>query len=188
MLRDILENEAWLLSLIIINIGGFFFGMYYYVYQLSLTTPLLWIFVIDCPLYVILFASVCIMLYRHREVPPWFLLLVAVGLMKYGLWTVVTIFLYMDYLLGVNFVVNGAMPFLHAGMILEAIVLLPRIKPRLWQMLAVLGWFLLNDFSDYFLMTVPMLPPTHLPLLMWESILATLILAPALYLIGKRWR
>lgn len=188
MLRDILENETWILSLLIINIAGFFFGIYYYVHQLSLTSPLLWIFVIDCPLYVVLFASVCLMLYRHRKVPSWFLLLVAVGLIKYGLWTVVVIFLYMDYLLGVNFVVNGAMPFLHAGMILEGILILPHLKAKAWHMLAVMGWFLLNDFSDYFLMTVPMLPPTHFTFLMWESLLATLILTPALYLIGKRWR
>jgi len=188
MMREILERPDWLLSLFIVNVGGFLLGMYYYLHQLSVTGPMLWVFVIDCPLYVILFAGICLALYRGREPPSWFMLLVAVGLIKYGIWTVAAITLYLDHLLGVNLIVNGAMPFLHAGMILEGIVILPRLKARAWHALPVAGWFLLNDFSDYFLGTVPMLPSTHLGLLMWESILATLILTPLVYLIGRRWR
>ncbi len=188
MLREILERPDWLLSLAMVNIGGFFFGMYYYIYQLSVTSPSLWIFVIDCPLYVILFAGICLALYKGKSIPSWFLLLVAVGMIKYGIWTVVTIFLYLEHLLSVSLIVNGAMPFLHAGMILEGIVLLPHIRAKLWHVPAVLGWFLLNDFADYFMGTVPILPPTHLNFLMWESLIVTLILTPVIYLIGKRWR
>lgn len=186
MIQEIMRRKDWLLSLFIINLGGFIFGMYYYFHQLSSTSPLLWLFVMDCPLYVLLFAFVCLMLYRDRPLPNWFLLLVAVGTIKYGFWTILTIGLYLDHLLAVSFLVNAAMPFLHAGMILEAVVLIPHIRPKAWHMLPVLGWLLLNDWSDYFWGTVPLLPQTHMQLLMWESFLATLILTPLIYLIGRR--
>lgn len=188
MLRRFLEDKTWLLSFAIVNAGGFLFGMYYYIYQLSVTSPLLWVFVIDCPLYVVLFAGICLALYRETDVPGWFLLLASVGLIKYGAWTVFTISLYLEHLLSVSFAVNAAMPFLHAGMVLEGVLLLPRIRARAWHLLPVTGWFLLNDWADYFLGTVPMLPETHMGLLALESFLATLILPPLVYLIGRGWR
>ena len=118
-LAKILESRKLVLA--IINLAGFLFGICYYWHQLSTSPFYLWIFIIDCPLYVVLFALICFLLYEKREVSEWLRFLTAVGLIKYGLWTGIVIILYRDYFFAANPLLYALLFPLHIGMILEGI-------------------------------------------------------------------
>ena len=183
--RIFLESRKWLWALLLVNLAGFAFGIWYYVPQLSVTSPLLWVFVIDCPLYVLLFAGVCVLRLKEKAVPRWFYYISAVGLIKYGFWTFLVVVLYWNVLFSSASALYSVLTPLHIGMILEGLVLVPRFRASLMQMLPVLGWFLLNDWLDYFFGTVPLRPPTYLNFLMWESFLVSTGLVFSVFLLGR---
>lgn len=186
MLKLFLTSRKWLASLFAVNLVGFMIGLSYYTYQLSVTPGWLWVFVIDCPLYVLLFGIICLRRLKNLEIPSWLHYLTSVGLIKYGFWTGLVIWLHFDYFFGFAPLVYALLFPLHIGMILEGIALIPWIKNNPWHIPPVLGWFLLNDWLDYFQGTLPLIPETHHTFLMWESILATLILTGAIYLITRK--
>lgn len=138
------------LGLIGINLAGLLVGIYYYSYQLAYTNPLWWIFVIDCPLYVGLFALVLMgELIGIRN--DFFSYLVAVGLLKYGAWTVVVILGYSWFFLSPEnglLIPNMLLLIAHLGMAAEGFVFFFN-RPRPWMLAGCLGWFLFNDFIDY---------------------------------------
>ncbi len=170
-----LDSGKWLVSLFLINLAGFLFGIYYYSYQLSITPFWAWIFIIDCPLYVLLFSALCLMKLKSRAVPGWLLFITSVGLVKYGLWTGLVIWLYSGHFFAVSPVLYSLLFPLHIGMILEGLVLLPHLRAKAAQTVPVLFWFLLNDFLDYFAGTLPLIPETFVTSLMWESFAATFL-------------
>ncbi|QLQ05840.1 MAG: DUF1405 domain-containing protein [Anaerolineae bacterium] len=50
-------------------------------------SPWLWIFIPDCPLFALLFVIAFVALRRHPNW-TWFYTITAIGLIKYGVWTV----------------------------------------------------------------------------------------------------
>lgn len=185
MIEVFLNSRKWLWALLLINVAGFLFGVWYYLVQLSATNPLLWVFILDCPLYVLLFALMCGLRLWYRDIPDWFYYLTSVGIIKYGFWTGLVVFLYWGVFFSAAPLLYSILFPLHIGMILEGLILIPRFKVKLVHMLPVLGWFLLNDWLDYFMGTVTSILPTYLDLLMWESFAATLILTLGLFLIRR---
>ncbi len=177
MLNAFLESRKWLVSLFLINLAGFLFGIYYYSYQLSITSPLTWIFIIDCPLYVLLFSVLCLMKLKSKTIPTWLLFLTSVGLVKYGLWTGLVIWLYSAHFFSISPAMYSILFPLHIGMILEGIVLLPHFRARAVHVLPVFFWFLLNDFLDYFASTLPLIPDTFHTFLLWESLAVSILLS-----------
>lgn len=142
---------TWLL--IIINIIGFLFGIYYYQPQLSQTPFGYWLLVIDCPLFVLFFAL--ILLFDVRD--NFWNFFVSAGLIKYGLWTVSVILLLWDQFVSIAPVMYPLLAIAHAGMTLEFIFLLPRMRAD-FNNFRVIPIFLLMDYFDYFKNLHPRLP------------------------------
>lgn len=188
MVKFFLWNKSWLTGLLLVNLGGFLFGLYYYWQQLSVSPSWLWIFIIDCPLYALLFAVICFRHLKKAGVPRWLYYLTAVGLIKYGLWTGLVIWLHGEYFFSTAPVMYAALFPLHIGMILEGIVLVPWYRIRGWHLPAVLSWFLLNDWLDYFRGTLPLIPDTHVQFLLWESVSAGVLLSLGIFFWRYRTR
>ncbi len=184
--KAMLSNRRWLAALFATNVLGFIYGIYYYWHQLSITPMYLWIFVIDSPLPVLLFAVICAMIYLKKSSPQWLILFSFFGLIKYGIWTDIVIYLFRDYFFSVNPLIYGLNFHLHFGMVLEGLLLLQLLKPKLKDILFVGGFYLLNDYLDYFYGTVTLIPDGYRTFLMVESFAMTLILAGvAIYLRQK---
>jgi uncharacterized membrane protein YpjA len=181
----ILDNRKMLIFLILVNICGFFAGIYYYYIQLSMTPAYFWIFVIDCPLYTLLMAVVLVMKLKEKRSDV-LNFLTSAGLIKYGLWTGIVVFLYRDLFFAVNPVIYSLLFPLHIGMILEGIILIPHFKTSVNFFLPVLGWFLLNDYMDYFIGTVPIIPGTYIEFLTWKSFATSIVITAAIFAITNK--
>ena len=164
-----------MIILVIINIVGFFFGMYYYWYQLSITPWFLWIFVIDCPLYALLFAVVLTMRLKGKT-SNLLNTVTSIGLVKYGLWTGIVVVLFWNYYFSTAAIIYSMIFPLHIGMILEGLLLIPKTRVAIFYLPLVTSWFLINDFMDYIVGTVPLIPPGYMPFLFIESVAATFVM------------
>lgn len=157
---------TWLL--ILINLIGFIFGIYYYLPQLSQNNFLSWVLIIDCPLFALLFALILLFDIKNA----FFNFFVSTGLIKYGAWTVFVILLLWD-----QFILISAMyPYLliaHFFMIFEFIFLLPQLKITKKNYLVV-PLFLFNDYADYIWGLHPWLPSgAPIDLIMQTSVLGS---------------
>ncbi len=173
--------------LIAVNLAGALFGFFiYYAPQLSATPLALWIFVPDCPLYVLVFALALGLLWLGVE-NDLFSFIVSAGLLKYGAWTLFALAYLNGYFFSAELALMSGMLFmLHIGMAAEGFVL--RVRRCGAAVLAVgLAWFLLNDFFDYFVGTMPYLPSgTDAGTFALFSIASTLVLVPALWVAKRR--
>jgi uncharacterized membrane protein YpjA len=143
------------IPLILINIFAVAAGAYYYSGQLAATPPHLLIFVPDCPLYVLLFIPIALGIIKNKV----FSFLVSVGMVKYGLWTVFVLLFHSDayfqpYMLPVTLIFIAG----HMGMVAEGVSALPKKRIGALALAIVIGWFLLNDYMDYAVGTVPPIP------------------------------
>jgi uncharacterized membrane protein YpjA len=139
-----------------INLAGALAGFFYYIPQLSQTQILLWPFVPDCPLYVLLFFLCSVLILKGKRI-GWLEALTAVGTLKYGLWTAIVIPLFSGYFLSPShYILYLPLWISHIGMLLESAFLFRKITKREFALIS--GWFVLNDFMDYFVGTRPLLP------------------------------
>lgn len=188
----------WLI--IMANLGGAAFGfLVYYSQQLSSTDPFLWLFVVDCPLYALLFAVAFFFRAEPRPrllrawlprlpdlSPIWFLIFV--GALKYGFWTVFVLTAYSPYYFtpGTGFlyaVLYGA----HLFLIFETVLLVGRIRVREAFLPLSLAWFMANDLSDYLLGTHPPLPDSALTFMFPATMAMTVVFTLLAYLILGRY-
>ena len=180
-----LSRRKWLIILAFVNLAGFLFGIRYYWFQLSSTPPLLWMLMIDNPLYVLLFGMACLALLREKELPGWYGFVTAIGLIKVGFWTDLVLGLYWPTFHLFDPVISTINFPLHAGMILEGILLLPRFRVKAWYVPPVLLWFLGGDIFDYLFGTVTRIPPGYEWLLFPESLVASLVLGIGIFLLQR---
>ena len=185
--EKIFANKKIVLLLLIINIIGFFYGLYYYQVQLEETNPLLWVFTLDSPLPVLLFAFVCYFLYRKKEPPRLLIIFAIIGLIKYGFWTDLALLLEWNYFYGFSPLITSMNIPLHAGMILEGILLLPLLKKEkiIRNLSIAAAFFLINDYLDYFFGTVTSIPNTYKSVLVYEAFLSTVVMIAAMYAYKK---
>jgi uncharacterized membrane protein YpjA len=180
--------------IILIDLLGIFYGYYYYTEQLSSTPPYLWLFVPDCPFYLMLFTIALVLVIFGFE-SKLFSYIAAVGMMKYGIWTILALLLYGNYFFSSQlFPLSSALFILHMGMFAEGPLLIPRKLDRL-HVYVGLAWFLINDYIDYFygyldmagryvLGTHPILPsPDRMQLMMVFTFALTILLS----LFAYRW-
>ena len=161
-----------LLAIAIINLLGGALGLYYYSYQLthSLSNPFLLLFIPDCPLYVFLMAGIILLKSRNEVIN----FIVAVGLVKYGFWTVFVILFYNAYFLAMpSALVHIPLIFLHLGMALEALLILPK-RVGLLPVTTGIVWFLANDYMDYVVGTHPLIPRIHLDIVAGVTVFLSL--------------
>jgi len=173
--KRILENKPIVLFLILINFLGFLFGIYYYMPQLDDIPQSMWLIVIDCPLYVLLFSIVLSLELLKKPLPGILKFITSVGLFKYGLWTVIVILLHFDFFFSINPLVYSLLLPMHVGMALESTLLFSLFRPTKTTTLFVILFFILNDISDYVFGTLPRIPETWVSLLFIESLAVSII-------------
>lgn len=177
--------KTYLLALVAINLLGFLYGLVYYIEQLHSTNPLLWLFTIDCPLYSLLvavvfgYAVVRKSTAKRSVFRSAFEFIVAVGAVKYGLWTLFVLSFYGNFFFSPELYSQSAILFVsHVGLLLEglAIVGTSRIDKRVLAVAIV--WFLINDYLDYFVGIHPYVPEDagRLGLVMSLTFVSSLIL------------
>jgi len=167
-------EQPWAVAVIVTaNLIGFVWGTIYWYGDQLLHAPLyVWPFIPDCPLFALLFIPAFALALRGRGNNA-YNLLVAFGLIKYGVWTNLAWYGYW----ALGYPVSGmgiAMCLTHIGMILEGLYLLRYLQPRLnWALVAGI-WFAASDYVDYGLGYYPAIPDLAiLPLLRWHTIAMT---------------
>ena len=163
---------------VLLNVAAVFAGIYFYAGQLAATPLPLLIFVPDCPLYV--FLALLIILGAVKN--DLFSFIVSVGMVKYGLWTVFVLLFHANaYFAPEMLVISSIFVLGHLGMAAEGLALLPKARIAVSAMALSILWFLVNDFSDYVLGTVPSLPPGGLDVVRSLTIASSLLLPLALF-------
>lgn len=148
-------------------------GIIYYYDQLAATPLLLLIFVPDCPLYMLLGLLVMTKVVKSDA----FSFLVSVGMVMYSLWTLFVFALFpAAYFSPQRLIITLIFIAGHLGMFLGGLAILPKKKVAIPVVLITMGWFLLNDVSDYFWGTRPYLPPGHDTLVMALTFAASIII------------
>ena len=171
--------KVLLYLLVFINMFGFVVGIASYWGQLAGVNPALWIFIPDCPLYVLLASAFYLGLFRNDLLRC----ITAIGLVKYGTWTLFALAYYSNTLMATGI---GWMLFVeHIGMSLQVLLLAKAFDRRI---IAVsVGWFLLNDFVDYAFGLHPYLPSSELLAPMLFAVAGTLVFPWLVYRYGAEW-
>jgi uncharacterized membrane protein YpjA len=134
--------------LILLNLFGFLLGLNAYLSQLNSTNPLFWFFVIDCPLAALFYI---IFLFGLRN--PYFEALTRAYAFKYSVWTWVVTLSSQSLL---SYELAGVNLLLHLGLFIESFLFMKK-KLEFKHFMPALVILLLNDASDYFLFTHPVL-------------------------------
>jgi uncharacterized membrane protein YpjA len=140
-----------LLIVLLINVAGTLFGLYYYWERLGMTPWYLWLAVPDCPLYT-LFMAIALTLILLGRLWTTFNAITAVGTTMYGAWTVIVLLWFGE----VFFTPGNVGPTMerlvsHGAMAFEGVLLLPyltKAKPVSWAITVL--WFIVLDSIDYF--------------------------------------
>jgi uncharacterized membrane protein YpjA len=145
-----MNRSLLIISLIVlIDLVGMAYGYYYYAEQLGSTPFYLWLFVPDCPFYVMLF-TIALLLAVFGIESKLFSYIAAVGMMKYGIWTLAALLLFRNYFFSSPFWLLSSVLFvLHIGMFSEGPLLIPK-KLSWFHVSIALPWFLIHDYFDYF--------------------------------------
>ncbi|MGZ7132000.1 MAG: DUF1405 domain-containing protein [Halobacteriota archaeon] len=180
-LRDILENTPLLVAIIIINVAGTLVGFFYYWDQLVSSSPVYWIFIPDCPLYTMLAAAVLAVYVSTRRSSDIVNFITAIGLAKYGTWTVFVVLAFTAFYFSVDSSFYSVLVVLHVAMAAESILPLMLIRRLKQRFIAVaLIWFFANDFADYFLGTHPPIPASDIT----QIAIFTFLLTPVFIIVA----
>ena len=183
--EQLISRKCLFPLLVLINIAAILVGIYYYYGQLVSVPLQLLIFVPDCPLYVLLALLIIAKIVKNDA----FAFLVSVGMVKYSLWT---IFIFLIFS-GIYFA-PAALPITllfiagHLGMLLEGLAVAPKKKVAVAAVLLALGWFLLNDISDYFWGTKPPIPAGNDMLIAAATFAASILFTLLLYFFAEKVR
>jgi uncharacterized membrane protein YpjA len=153
MVVDLVYGHKALLALVvIINVIGSLFGLYYYWDQLMMTPWYYWLFVPDCPLYSLFMVFALIFIAMGKRFDT-FNVITTVGLAMYGAWTMFTLIFFREvFFAPENALMSIVLWASHLGLALESVLLLPYIKKAgivSWTLAG--AWFLAQDFFDYFI-------------------------------------
>ncbi len=152
MAVDLVYGHKPILALVImVNVIGSLFGLYYYWDQLMMTPWYYWLLVPDCPLYTFLMVFALLFIAAGKRYDT-FNVVTAVGLAMYGAWTMLVLLYFREvYFAPWNAPMSAALWISHGGMALESVLLLPYIKKaRAVSWLIAGAWFLAQTFFDYF--------------------------------------
>lgn len=184
----VMLRHAWLFWIFIVaNLVGLVWGTVgWYGSQLPQTPLIWWLFVPDCPLVAGLFA---VALWGRRAGKRWtlFNLWVAMGLIKYGIWTC-TVWLAYWVATSNFFPLSVAMFITHLGLIAQGVVLL--LLTERWSVrdvLPALAYYALADYVDYGLGHHPGYPvgDVSAALVQWHSVVVTWVLGIVLLVLAR---
>jgi uncharacterized membrane protein YpjA len=148
----IFGNKHILFFLFLINFLVGVYSISYYFWKLPSVNPLLWFFVIDCPLYTIFLSFIFLLKFFNKSI-PFFEFIVIVGLIKYSFWTFFSLFLHGNlFSLNPEFLI---VVFSHLLMFLQTFLFYKKFIVKFNFLIVCIFWFLFNDFLDYFLLLHP---------------------------------
>lgn len=167
---------------LLINIIGLLFGIYYYIPKLSQTNPILWPLVPDSPLSILFFILVFLGIWRGGFAA----FFASAWLIKYGIWTVFVMLFYSGYYLVPELLASSWALFIipHIGMALEAVLIM---KPKFELKFAIIALAILlaNDFADYAVGTRPLIPDESIGVVAGVAVLLSIAACAFLYLFSK---
>lgn len=165
-IRRVVENTPLIVAIILINLAGTLVGFFYYWDQISTSSPSIWLFIPDCPFYVLLAAIVLAIYLTTKRRSDLVSFITAVGLLKYGTWTALVVLGFSTFYFAIDSALYGAIAIMHIGMALESVLLLFLIQrvQRGFIVLALL-WFFANDVTDYYFAAHPPIPINGLALI-----------------------
>ncbi|MDY7222246.1 DUF1405 domain-containing protein [Halalkalibacterium halodurans] len=146
-LFSFLVRKDILWALLVINFLGTIYGYIWYTDQLAQTPAHFLIFVPDSPTASLFFVFVLIAFLQRKN---WSLFeaFAAVTLIKYGIWAVAMILAGAAAGDTLNWQ-HYMLIFSHGGMAIQAYLYMSFYRIRLWHLLVVSSWTLLNDYIDY---------------------------------------
>jgi uncharacterized membrane protein YpjA len=200
---DWARGTLWLMVLVMLTclaVGGWGFYAYYgpQFEWIGASNWFVYPFVPDCPLFVYLFVAAMGLIYLGRANPT-FIAFVALGNIKYGIWTIFVLFYYYERFFGgggSEAVFRSLILSLHIGMVPLGILLWRTLgRMRAHQVGIVLGLMLVYDYFDYFFTDAYQVYPVGLPnngvhnpyswqelgLVPWFTIAQSLVLCALLY-------
>jgi len=164
--QRVLENVPLISAVILINLAGTLIGFFYYSDQLLSSSPAIWLFIPDCPFYVLLAAIVLAVYLVTKRRSDLVSFITAIGLLKYGTWTALVVLGFSSFYFAVDRALYEAIAVMHVGMALEFVLPLFLIR-RVHRRFAILAllWFFANDVADYYFGAHPPVPINGLPLI-----------------------
>ncbi len=170
-------GTPWIVwTLVAINLLSAVSGYIYWYGSDILAAPLyLWPFVPDSPLSATLWAF-ALLAFHYGKRWEFLGLLAVTGCVKYGLWT--------DWVWFTNALSGGrysieavVLSANHFGMVLEGLLLVPLLRPRLHHALLVAVWYGINDLADYGFGNHPRVPnPQDIELITAFAVGSTVVL------------
>ena len=171
-----LQNKKFLFALAIINFIAGIYGLTYYGWKLDTTNPLFWIFVIDCPLYAIIFGA--LLLTKIKEKNLSLLGTIAIfGSIKFSLWTLFVFFLTVNPLNYLHLVIG------HIFLLIEIIIFYKYFTFDKKLVGIAVIWFLINDFFDYVVGTHPFFYAQYFTIILIFSVFLTIVIPFFLYFV-----
>jgi len=153
-LKDTLIERPILFLLVIANLAGTLFGVYYYVPQLLASEVFFWPLIPDSPTATFLFILSLLLVAKNnfnkkKGLKNIIYGLAFVGNIKYGIWTVFVLIEFMPQFLSINGPLMYSFLLLsHLGMFLQAFLILPYIDYSDNVLIAPI-LYLFNDLMDY---------------------------------------
>jgi uncharacterized membrane protein YpjA len=126
--------------------------------------------------------------------PSWWLGLVALGQIKYGIWTITAWMLFWQksaIVYGEPLItVDGIfMTVTHIGLAAQGLLLLTYFRPTVGAAIAGAIWFGMSDFVDYGLGFYPAIPSiVPLPIIQWSTVAVTGVLVLIYFVMGSTRR
>ncbi len=162
LIDRIFSDRSLFFLILLVNLGGTVYGIYYYHLQFMENPPYLWILISDSPNSTLFFAISAI-LYRRGKRIYLLEILAASTLIKYGLWTDFVLLYHSNHFFSPEWRLLYTGIFItHGGMVLEGLVLSPAIRKISWRILPVLSWLIFNDYMDYFRGIHPYMPERNI--------------------------
>lgn len=167
-----------LFLLAVANLLGVGIGILFYYPQLEKLNPVFWIFIPDCPVYVLLATLFYFKILKNDVLYA----IAGIGLLKYGLWTLLALFYFSDYFL--SNAIGWLLVIEHMGMSLQYVFFVRGFCRK--TLLIALAWFLLNDIVDYGFGMHPFLPSPEFGIILIFSFLSSFIIPIFTYFAGNR--
>ncbi len=185
--RDLVDNAPLIAAVIVINLVGAVIGFFYYWDQLVTSSPLIWLFIPDCPFYVLLAAIVLAFYLTQKRRSDLVSVITAIGLLKYGTWTVLVVLGFNTFYFAIDSALYGAIAIMHIGMALEFVLPLFLIQRMRLRFVAIaLLWFFANDIADYYFAAHPPVPLNELTLIAPLTFVLTPVCTAIVYYGARR--
>ncbi|MDO8626868.1 MAG: DUF1405 domain-containing protein [Candidatus Diapherotrites archaeon] len=171
--------------IVLTNITGIIYGYFFFYPEIifsNLAKPWLLPFVADSPTSTLLVLVSIFLVFKGFEKKFNFLYLLGMAsALIYGVWSIFVLIFFQNFYVQQGALLYWILVLSHAGLALEALLLLGRVKPKLWHLFAVAGIHLLNNYLDFFHNLHAPLPENSLQWVFWFSAGLSIIISAVCY-------